>query len=105
MNYTLSIRQAQGLPDTLILNGHLTIRNSVALHAALLEHSQKQEGMRLEVKEVEEMDAAFLQLLLALRKYHDEHKKPFYLHLALNPVLSSLVQIAGLSKTLNTNPS
>lgn len=62
--------------------------------------------MQLEVTDVEDLDATFLQLLLALIKYHDDHHKPFYLHLDLNPALNSLLQVAGVSKTLiNANPS
>lgn len=104
MNYSLTIQQQQGQQHMLTLSGHLTIRNSFALHAELLEFARLQEGLRLEVKDVEDLDATFLQLLLSLSRYLDEHQKSFYLHLDLNPNLSNLLDITGVPKILNTNP-
>ena len=103
-NYKLSIQQQQGKPSTLTLSGQLTLKNCFALHAELLEYAKQEQGLRLEVKDVEELDAAFLQLLLALSRYHDEHKRPFYLHLDLNSALSKLVQVSGMNTALNTTP-
>lgn len=104
-NYHLTVKQQQGKASTLTLSGQLILKNCFPLYAELLDYSKQEHGLRLEVKEVEELDAAFLQLLLALSQYHDEHKKPFSLHLDLNPILNNLVQVAGVSKILNTNPS
>lgn len=104
MNYTLITRQQAGKPDTLILSGSLTIRNCFAIHAQLLEYTKQQAGLRLEIKDVEDMDGTLVQLLLALSKYHDEHKKPFYLQLSLNPALDSLVETAGFKDLLYSKP-
>lgn len=104
-SYTLSTEEKQGQPYTLRLSGYLTIKNSLALHAQLLELATKQQGMRLEVKDVEDFDTAFIQLLLALDQYHAQHQKPYYLQLDLNPMHKKLLQVSGVSNTLYTNPS
>lgn len=105
MSYTLSFTEEQGKPGTLTISGHLTIKNSFELHKQLLEYARVQKGLRLEVKEVEELDVAFLQLLLSLSKYHDEHQKPFTLHLDLNPYNKNLMQLAAMDKVLNSKHS
>ena len=105
MSYTLTITEKQGVPRSLTVSGLLTIKTSLALHAELLEHAKKQEGMQLEVTDVEDLDVTFLQLLLALGKYHNDQQKPFRLQLDLNPGLSHLMQLAGITKALNTNLS
>ena len=102
MNYTIKLKQQADKPDTLTLSGSLTIKNSFAILAELLAHAKQQTGLRLEVKDVEDMDSTFVQLLLALSRYHDEHQKPFYLQLALNPGLSKLMEVAGIHNVLNS---
>lgn len=77
----------------------------VALYYQLLEHSKAQQVLQLKIKEVEELDITFIQVLLALVRFHEIHQNPIDIQLDLSPDLIKQIHIAGLSKILNYNPS
>ncbi|WP_224995844.1 STAS domain-containing protein [Cesiribacter sp. SM1] len=103
MSYSLTTDIQSGKPARLQLSGSLNIRNVRALHAELLAYASQPGGIHLELREVEEMDVAFLQLLLSLQQHQQQHQQSFYLQLNVNPVLTSFIQFAGIEHILKKN--
>jgi anti-anti-sigma factor len=103
MSYNLTTDLQTGKPARLQLSGCLNIRNAPALHAELLAYASQPDGILLELRAVEEMDVAFIQLLLSLQQHQQQQKQAFHLHLDLNPVLTSYMQLTGIEHILSTN--
>lgn len=102
MHYKLSAELEPGKPYRLVLSGFLNIRNAQALHAELLGYAKKQEGIYLQIREVEDLDVACLQILLSLHQYQQQQKHAFSLEIDVKPALNSLIQTAGINQTLTT---
>ncbi|AHM60152.1 hypothetical protein D770_09475 [Flammeovirgaceae bacterium 311] len=69
----------------------------------MLEHAHKLGALHLKISGVEEMDVAFMQILLSLQHYQLQRNQPFSLQLDLNPALNNLLQLAGIEKNFSTN--
>lgn len=105
MSYTLTVSAGPERAIVLNLSGCLTIRNCASLHKDLLEFTKVQQAVHLVINEVEELDITFIQLLLALGHYFEVQHNPFELQLDLRPELIKQLHQAGITKTLNINPS
>lgn len=91
------INETDGQPPRLTLSGNLGIRHSNTLQQLLMQHAAEGRGLCLEVREVEELDLSFLQLLLAFSHQLQASRQPFILHMHPNPVAAHQLRVSGFS--------
>lgn len=99
---TTSAADAQTIQVT--LEGHLVIRNAVAIKNELMAPLAGPQNVYLVLRNVIKLDLAVLQLLLAFQKSADTPAKNVRYNLALPEKIQSLLEYTGLANKLTAYP-
>lgn len=92
----MKISQISNSQDlTLTFSGELTLTNLQQAQSALVEVFHRHNAISIQIKEIEELDVSFFQLLCAAYKTAIDEKKTITISIHSNDYSQSLLEISG----------
>lgn len=94
----------QEFADVLRFSGNLTVGNSEKIKNELLLLSGKLNSrITIEIEDVQEIDISFIQIVLSLVNYMDDHHISYKFQWTLEPDVRDLIEGVGLGNELFLN--
>jgi anti-anti-sigma regulatory factor len=95
---------AQGLIEVLEFSGVLTVENSENIKDELLAATRNLNNkVNIEIKDVQEIDISFIQIILAFINYMDDHHISSKFEWALDADIQELIEGVGFGNELFLN--
>ncbi len=88
---------------TITLSGQLTINSITKLVAEMKDLLQNTSNVNIQVKEVENMDLTFIQMLFAIKNSGKKENYKIKVNMDLSEELTLLISNAGFHEILNLN--